>query len=322
MSGAQGWFRALGTEVWVQASAPDDTLTAATGPVSDPVRTAEATRTVAAVLDDVDRAYSRFRADSELVRAQARPGEAVEVSALLAGAVRVALQAAEQTEGLVTPTLGGVLAALGYDRTFALLGAADPGHLPCPPPPPDAWRAIGLAGCTLTVPAGITLDLGATGKAYAADLAARIAAERVGTGVVVSVGGDVSVAGTTALAGWPLVVGDSSAELAAGRRHARIRLRHGGVATSSTAARRWGHQGRLHHLIDPRSGLPVDGPWRTVAAVGRSAVAANTASTAAFLLGAAAPEWLTERGVAALLVRHDGTHASTPGWPAMAGAGS
>ena len=45
------------------------------------------------------------------------------------------------------------------------------------------------------IPAGVELDLGATAKALAADRAARAAAEATADGVLVSLGGDVAVAG-------------------------------------------------------------------------------------------------------------------------------
>ena len=91
-------------------------------------------------------------------------------------------------------------------------------------------------------------------------------------------------------------------------------------ATSSTAARRWVRGGReWHHLIDPRTGEPARGPWRTVTAVGHTAAAANTASTAAIVLGVQAAAWLSAHGVAARLVDHDDQVTTTPGWPGADG---
>lgn len=293
-------FRALGTDVTVQTAQASMTATAA--------------RLVRDVLAEVDGTCSRFRDDSDLTRANRRPGRAVEVSPVLAGAVRVALQAAEQTDGLVTPTMGGQLVALGYDRTFEAIGPDDPAHLPAAPPEPGSWRRVRLEGCRLTVPAGVRLDLGATGKAYAADLAATTVADRLGVDVVVGVGGDLRAAGPGQV-DWPVSITDLPGPRPDADVIARVALRSGGLATSSVLARRWGRAGQFHHLLDPRTGLPVHGPWRTVTAVGRSCVAANTASTASFVLGEAAPAWLQARSVAALLVRHDGRTVRTGGWP-------
>ena len=94
-----------------------------------------------------------------------------------------------------------------------------------------------------------------------------------------------------------------------------VRLGDGGLATSSVSARRWRRGGRQwHHVVDPRTGLPADGPWRTVTALGRTAAAANAATTASIVLGEAAEEWLVDRGVAARLVGHDGRVVRTPAW--------
>ena len=96
-----------------------------------------------------------------------------------------------------------------------------------------------------------------------------------------------------------------------------MQLGSGGLATSSVSARRWRRGGRQwHHVVDPRTGLPAQGPLRTVTALGRTAAAANAATTASIVLGSAAHHWLTARGVAARLVDHDGRVTRTPAWMA------
>jgi FAD:protein FMN transferase len=283
---------------------------------SPPSALAEAVRIAEAVLGEVDLACSRFRADSELVAANARAGRPVQVGPLLAAAMSVAIEAARETDGLVDPTLGQALVAVGYDRDLALLpaAAADPAGVPRPART-GAWGEIGLepgpGGAMLTVPADCALDLGATGKAWAGDLVARAVADETGADVVLSLGGDVAVVGSTS---WPVAVSelaDSSDEAVV------VQLGAGGLATSTTRARRWVRGGLpRHHLLDPRTGEPTNGRWRTVTAYGRSAVAANTASTAAIVLGDDAWGWLVARDVAARLVALDGTVHRTPGWPA------
>src|ERR1700761_821409 len=99
--------------------------------VTDPPATVAAQQLLEADLDALDRACSRFRSDSELIAVgNAARGSAsavtVTVSPLLAEAVAVALRAAQLSDGDVDPTVGGVLADLGYDRDFAQLTPADP----------------------------------------------------------------------------------------------------------------------------------------------------------------------------------------------------
>ena len=303
--GAAGW-RALGTYVDVRTS---------------PDAVHRAVAIAIAVLAEVDAACSRFREDSDLSRANRAAGTPVEVAPVLLAAVRVALEAAEQTGGLVDPTLGDVLVTAGYDRTFDLVPADAPGPAALPQPRPrGAWREVQVSHERLLVPPGARLDLGATGKAFAADLVALAVVDELDTTVLVSIGGDVRVAspcGGPASTAYPVVLGHSLADLAAGGPSARVGITGGGLATSSTSARRWRRGGRpWHHLIDPRTGEPATGPWRTITALGHTAVAANTASTAAIVLGDAAVDWLVERDVAARLVDHEGRVTRTPAWTA------
>lgn len=291
-------FRALGTEVYVA--------------VRRPTRLERALALARAVLRDVDEVASRFRDDSDLTRVNARPGRWVRVDPLLVSAVDVACAAARQTDGLVSPLLGRVLVQVGYDRDFALLEDA-PSLAPTltDPPPLDAWRGIRTdpTGYVL-IPEGTALDLGATGKAWAADLVATALTEHLDCSAIVSVGGDVRVAAPD---GTPWTVAVS--ERPGARPDEITALVDGGLATSTTTVRQWARQGiRHHHLLDPRTGLPTSGAWRTVTAAGATCVAANTASTAAIVLGSAVA-WLEARSVSARLVGRHGAVIRTGAWP-------
>lgn len=268
------------------------------------------------VLAAVDRACSRFRVDSDLSRANVRPGSWVAVDPLLVAAVQVGVEAARETDGLVDPCLGRSMVHLGYDADLALVRQRrtdDPPGAP-PVPRPGAWREIGLdpAGA-LRVPADCSLDLGATAKAWASDLVAASVVDRLGCHVVVSLGGDLRIDGPAEEDdGWPVGVAEDP-----GREPDEIvRLRSGGIATSTTTLRRWTAGGVVrHHLLDPRTGSQVTDHWRTATATGPTSVAANTATTAAMVLGDQAPAWLARRSVDARLVAADGTVTTVGRWP-------
>jgi thiamine biosynthesis lipoprotein len=270
-----------------------------------------ATRDLTALLARVDAAASRFRGDSALSIANRRAGKPTPVPRILVQLVDAALDAAAQTAGAVDPTVGLAMQRLGYDRDIRYVTAEGP-DVTSPAPRSGAWRSVRLhreAGL-LTVPAGTALDLGATAKAWTADHAAHALAARYGTAVLVELGGDLAVAGVRP-DGWCVRVAER--EGAPGQ---LVLLRHGGLATSTTTVRSWRRGGRvLHHVVDPATGQPADGPWRTVSVAAPCALAANVASTAALVLGAGAPEWLGARGLAARLVAHDGAVATTAGWP-------
>lgn len=268
-------------------------------------------------LADFDRACSRFRADSEVGALRATAGSPVRVGPLLAEAVDVAMRAAELTDGLVDPTVGRALVELGYDRDFATLPPDAPAGDPSPAP--GWWRLRWDPGTrVLVLPRGVELDLGATAKALAADrAAARIVAE-LGGGALVNLAGDVSVAGRAPAGGWRIAVGDDHES---GGRETTVGITAGGLATSGTTRRRWGRGGRVrHHIVDPRTGASAAEVWSTVSVAAGSCVDANTAGTAAVVLGAGAPDWLARLGLPARLVAPDGTVRAVAGWPAETAA--
>jgi thiamine biosynthesis lipoprotein len=308
--GAAAW-RAIGTSVHLL--------------VTDLRALAPARRILTEDLAALDAACSRFRAGSEIMTLDGAPAGGrgrttpVRISPLLAGALAVALRAARLTDGDVDPTVGGALSAAGYDRDFALVRRdGPPVRLTVRSVP--GWREVELdeAAGLVSLPGGTQLDLGATAKAWAADrAAARIAAE-LGCGALVNLGGDIAVAGAPPRGGWRIRVQDVTGrpEDPPAGPSAVIAIHSGGLATSSTAARRWRRGGDvLHHILDPRSGLPAAPVWRTASVAAATCVDANAASTAAIIRGEAAPAWLAGLRLPARLVAESGAVVHLGGWP-------
>jgi len=289
--------------------------TNATVVVADPAGLAAACRSVQAVLEEIDRAASRFREDSEISRVNAAAGAPVLVSEAFVRTARCALRAARITGGDLDPTIGASLRIAGYDRDFALVGPGAAVRFAGA----AGWRCVELddARRIVRVPAGVELDFGATAKALAADVAAARARARIaGGGVLVSLGGDIATAGPAPADGWSVHVTDDHAA-GPGAPGQTIALRSGGLATSSTTRRRWTRGStNVHHILDPATGAPVREHWRTVSVAAACCVDANIASTTAIIRGAAAPAWLEGCGLPARLVAAGGTVTVTSGWPA------
>lgn len=286
--------------------------------VTDPGRLEAARQLLAEDLDLLDRAASRFRGDSEISRLASADGVPTAVSPLLAELIGVALAAARDTGGAVDPTLGRALVDCGYDLDLAALPAARPDAV-VRLRPRARWQDVHLAGTVLTMPPGMLLDLGASAKAHAADRAAdRIAAE-LGCGVLVSLGGDVAARGTPPPGGWSIRVTDAPTPLDADPAgpSQTVAISAGGLATSSTAARRWAYgAAEMHHLLDPATGLPACTPWRTVSATAGTCLAANVATTATIVRGEAGLTGARAGGLPMRLVgNHDGI-VRLGGWPA------
>ena len=289
--------------------------------VSDPAALDEARHVLTDRLAAVDDAASRFRSDSEVARLDEAAGAWTPVTSLLTELLTVALRAARLTDGDVDPTVGAALCGLGYDRDFAridptgtVVTAAVPG-----------WQTIELdaAAQRVRMAPGVRLDLGATAKAWTADSAAAEITRRTGTGCLVSIGGDIAVAGPAPDGGWGVRVEDvtGNPDRPASGPHAVVRISDGGLATSSTQARRWQRGGLdLHHLVDPRSGMPPAPAWRTVSAAAGRCVDANIVTTATIVRGRAAWPWLRQVGVPVRLVTVDGEVLTVGGWPQEAAA--
>ncbi len=290
--------------------------------VTHPRKLDSAVAEVRREVEAIDRTCSRFRDDSDLSRLNRAAGAWTEVDELLVEAVVVALRAARVTDGVVDPTLGEAMLQIGYDRDFADVPLDGPA-LPRVPSwiSTTSWRRIELHGDRrkVRIPRGIRLDLGSTAKALAADRAAARAATAVHCGVLVSLGGDIAVAGDPPDGGWSVGISDDHAGLP--EPGETVVIAAGGVATSSTTARRWSRGGvPVHHIVDPRTGLSAREVWRTVSVSAASCVDANTASTAAVVLGEDAPGWLGRQGLPARLVSVDGTIVRVAGWPERAAA--
>jgi thiamine biosynthesis lipoprotein ApbE len=293
--------------------------------VSAPDKITEARRLLSEDLADLDRTCSRFRLDSEVVAIGRAPADdsglvTATVSPLLAEAIAVALRAAALTDGDVDPTVGAALSELGYDRDFAHVPPVGPA-LPIGVRVIPGWRSIALDMDThqLTMPAGIQLDLGATVKGWAADRSATKIADKLGCGVLVSLGGDTAVAGQPPDGGWRIRVQDITGmpDTKPDGPSAVIAIRDGGLATSSTTARRWSRGGSvLHHIIDPRTAMPAPPVWRTVSVAAATCADANTAATASVIRGWQAPAWLVSLRLPARLVETNGTVHTVAGWPA------
>jgi thiamine biosynthesis lipoprotein len=268
-------------------------------------------------LADIDEACSRFRSDSELARLGPQLAAGARVSPLLALLVDHALDAARWTDGDVDPTLGRDLEALGYDRDlvsvrlFPRHSVEEVAAFPAPRES-SGWTRVSIDGRMLKVPADLRLDLGATAKAIAADRAADQVSSGLRCGVLVCLGGDLATAGPAPDGGWQVLVQDLEDDPAQ-----QLSLGAGfAMATSSTQKRRWEHAGaQVHHILDPRFGLPAEAVWRSVTVAAPTCLEANAFSTAGIVRGFRAVDWFRDRGIAGRFVDQQGRTIVTGGWP-------
>lgn len=235
--------------------------------------------------------FSRFRPDSVLSRLNAAGGQAVPVDGVFLDMLETAKAAVQRTGGRFDPSVLPALEAIGYDRSIELVQAT-PGLTndnPRPAAGQAGWSLVGIDRVRgeVSLPPGMRIDLGGVAKGAFVD---RFAAELAHwPGGCVDAGGDLRVWGTPPDGDrWRIGIEDPFAlerdllvaQIPAGG--------NAGVATSGAHRRRWVCAGRqVHHLIDPRTGLPVADDVRAVTAFAADVTSAEIAAKA--LMIAATP---------------------------------
>ena len=291
----------MGTDVTVLALDPRPDLGAA----------------AAAAIEVLEAKWSRFRPTSELCRLNDAAGAPVVVSPETFDLVERAVDAWRFTGGRYDPTILPALLAAGYDRSFDELAITDAA------PPGEPVPAPGCAGIVLDrivhairVPEGVALDLGGIGKGYAADLVARELLGDGGGGVLVNLGGDLRAMGESPTPhGWVIDVDDPLATGATGL----LALATGAVATSTRLRRAWTRGGReMHHLVDPRTGLPGAAGIASVTVIAGDAWRAEVLAKAAFLAGPVeGGQLITDAGGTGLIVTDAGSVVELDGLAAF-----
>jgi FAD:protein FMN transferase len=209
---------------------------------------------------------TRFSTDSEVARLNRAMGRWEDVSPELEELLRESLRAFELSGGLVNIAVLQSMLAIGYTRPRvegpgpARLGDA----LPLPPLPDVLMVRSGRA----RLERGCGIDLGGVAKGWMAD---RVL-DQMGSNAVANFGGDLSARGDGPDGcGWPVGIAGKA-----------VTLRDQGAATSSVLRRRWGE---LHHLIDPRTGLPAQSGLHEVSVIAFTALEAEVIAKTALLAG-------------------------------------
>ncbi|HEX3527134.1 MAG TPA: FAD:protein FMN transferase [Thermoanaerobaculia bacterium] len=159
------------------------------------------------------------------------------------------------------------------------------------------WPRVTWQDKTLTMPAGMEIDLGGIGKEYAVDRAAALLAARTQSSCVVNFGGDMYVGGLRSDGRtWSVGIDDPARTGKAALY--RLDLARAGLATSGDARRfvRWRGK-RLGHILNPKTGWPVRGAPSSVTVVASTCLEAGTLSTLALLQGPEARGFLEQQNV-------------------------
>jgi thiamine biosynthesis lipoprotein len=245
------------------------------------------------------RQLSRFDPDSEISRLNRGTGKWVPVSDSTAEILRLALALYRQSGGMFHPAVGAHLNALGYNRSFELV--ADNGddpldNLPAPQPLASApyilrqWQEQAWGKVT----EGLQVDLGGIAKGWIVEQGARLLIDKGYSRFVYNAGGDMICQGS--MNGRPWRIGIANPFRPTDNLLV-LEVESLAVATSGTYRRSWIRQGRrMHHLVDPRTGLPAETDVVSCTVVAKSLVAAEWMAKTVIILGSGAIDWLASQG--------------------------
>ena len=253
----------------------------------DGVAAERAQRLAAEAFREVETNLSVFVADGALSRLNR--GEAVGVApdSPLAAVLRFALETAGDSGGAFDPTVNPLMRAWGFR-----------GGTPAVPSEvvlsnalaSVGWRRISMSDDrdgVMVSAGGAELDFGAIAKGYAVDLAyGRLVAEGF-SDFLLNLGGNIRVCGSPepGREEWNIAVRDPSGRNPPSPLPRPLRSGEA-VATSGSYERFVEIDGRRYsHIIDPRTGMPVDNGLGSVSVIAPSAMIADAYSTTLFVLG-------------------------------------
>jgi thiamine biosynthesis lipoprotein len=274
-----------------------------------------------AEIDRVEALLSHYRADSELSRLNARAAhEPVTTEPELYALLDRALAYSRLTDGAFDVTVGRLMLTWGFFRgrgTYPSAKALAAARAQ------TGWRNVQLDAGQRTVrflvPA-LQLDAGAIGKGYALDRVAGLLRTRGVARALIGAGTSsyYALGAPAGKQGWRVHVRDPVDRT---RTISTVSLRDQSLSTSGSSEAFFELAGRKYcHIMDPRTGTPVDGRLQ-VTVIAAQATDSDVLSTALFVLGAReGRSALAAIGGAALLVEGDAVRARLVAldWPAAA----
>ncbi len=268
-------------------------------------------------IDELEAMLSRTRAESDIYRINHAQGKPVAVQPETFALLKQALDICRKSQGALDITIGPVTDLWDFKAVSPQL--PDEGKLT------EALELVGyeqviLSDGMVTLPAGMSLDLGAIAKGYIADELAATLQKAGCRSALLNLGGNVLTLGDKPDHRlWSIGIRDPNGAAD----QALFTLRIDGakaVVTSGIYERGFTLQGRrYHHLIDPATGWPADNGLASVTIVADSSTLADGLSTACFVLGVEDGLALVEQyaGVEALFLMQDGSYRATDGMTAL-----
>ncbi len=257
-----------------------------------------------ATLHSVDLRMSTYRPDSEISGINAGPaGQPVAVSGETAHVIETALAAATMTGGAFDPTIGPLVDFWGFGPKGKRNGAPVPSEVETVRLAVD-YRKVSLAdGAVSKAVSDLQLDLSGVAKGYGVDKVAELLDARGLENYLVEVGGELRARGRAA-EDRPWKIGIEKPQLVAGDLQRTVDLDGDALATSGNYRIFFEAGGKRYpHIIDPRTGWPVDHKLASATVVAATTMEADAMSTSMLALGPVeAMELATKHDIAAFFI--------------------
>lgn len=241
---------------------------------------------IEALLEEIDNKISRTNSDSEIYKVNTNSGVApVQVSADTFNLVSIAIDYAKRTNGLLDPSIGRLVTLwnIGHEGAHVLpIEEIAPMQQLCD------YRKIELNKEKHEIylqEKGMEIDLGSYGKGYAADAVYDYLADQGFNSAIIDLGGNVFAMGQKPNGeDWNIGIQDPTEER--GNPIGSIRVNDKTVVTAGIYERYFIEDGKFYpHIINPKTGYPVDNNISSVTIVTDRSTDADTIDTALVLLG-------------------------------------
>lgn len=248
-------------------------------------------KAVAAETWRIEKKFSRYRDDNITFKINNSNGDVIEVDAETARLLDFSDQLFHMSDGMFDVTSGVLRKAWRFDQSDNIPGQHQIDELLAV----IGWDKVNWNNPELELAPGMEIDLGGLGKEYAVDRCAQLVREISPASVLINLGGDIAITqsrkdGTR----WTIgrISSDPSAAVGV------IKLKQGALATSGDEHRFLEKDGKRYcHILNPKTGWPVEEPPHTVSVAAPTCIEAGMLSTFALLQGDKAEEFLKAQDV-------------------------
>ncbi len=249
----------------------------------------------------IETKFSRYRSDNIIHAINNANGKTIELDDETSALIDYSQLCYQLSDGLFDITSGVLRRAWIFDGSDKIPEQATIDAIL----PLVGWSKVDWQKPFLTLKAGMEIDLGGIGKEYAVDKVLHLIVQQTDLPVLINFGGDLAVSGTQKnQQAWQVGIEtpdqkvetpDQKSEIPDNKYQANkiLEIAAGALATSGDAKRFLLRNGKRYgHILNPKTGYPIENAPRSITVAGSTCVQAGTLSTLALLQGENAEKFL------------------------------